>query len=89
MKGGENRDPPWFCIEVNVPKEERKLAVLWLHHGVTLQSAVEAISVFGDYKSKDSVKDYYRKESSGMDTLWIFFYLSFHSDRKDSSLGRT
>ena len=57
MEGGENHEPPRFCIEVNVPKEERKLAVLWLHHGVTLQSAVEAITVFGDYKSKDSVKD--------------------------------
>ena len=33
---------PTFCIEVNVPRGGRKLAVLWLHHGPTLQSAVEA-----------------------------------------------
>ena len=33
---------PTFYIEVNVPKGGRKLAVLRLHHGATLQSAVEA-----------------------------------------------
>ena len=42
MEGGENHDPPRFCIEVNVPRGGLKLAVLWLHHGATLQSAVEA-----------------------------------------------
>jgi hypothetical protein len=42
MEGGENHDPPKFCIEVNVPKGGWKLAVLQLHHGDTLQSAVEA-----------------------------------------------
>ena len=41
MEGGENHEPPTFCIEVNVPREQ-KLAVLRLHHGATLQSAVEA-----------------------------------------------
>ena len=42
MEGGENHEPPRFCNEVNVPRGERKLAVLWLYHGATLQSAVEA-----------------------------------------------
>ena len=42
MEGGENHEPPRFCIEVNVPKGGQKLAVLRLHHGATLQSAVEA-----------------------------------------------
>ena len=42
MEGGENQEPPRFCIEVNVPRGGRKLAVLRLHHGATLQSAVEA-----------------------------------------------
>jgi hypothetical protein len=42
MFGGESRDSPRFCIEVNVPREEWKLALLQLHHGATLQSAVEA-----------------------------------------------
>ena len=42
MKGGENHEPPRFCTEVNVPRGGRKLAVPRLHHGVTLQSAVEA-----------------------------------------------
>ena len=41
-KGGENHEPPRFCIEVNVPRGGRKLAVLRLYHGATLQSAVEA-----------------------------------------------
>jgi hypothetical protein len=41
-KGGENHKPPRFCIEVNVVRVGRKLAVLRLHHGATLQSAVEA-----------------------------------------------
>jgi hypothetical protein len=39
-------------------------------------------------KSKDSVKDYHQKASSGSDTCWILFYLSLHPDHKDSSLGR-
>jgi hypothetical protein len=42
-KGGENHEPPRFCIEVNVPRGGQKLAVLWLHHGATLQSAAEDI----------------------------------------------
>ena len=42
MEEGENHEPPRFCIEVNVPRGEQKLAVLRLHHGATLQSAVEA-----------------------------------------------
>ena len=42
MEGGENHEPPRFCIEVNVPRGGRKLAVLRLHHGATLQSAVKA-----------------------------------------------
>ena len=42
MEGGENHDPPRLCIEVNVPRRGQKLAVLRLHHGVTLQSAAEA-----------------------------------------------
>ena len=37
MKGGENHEPPRFCIEVNVPRRGWKLAVLQLHHGATLQ----------------------------------------------------
>ena len=41
-KGGENHVPPRFSIEVNVPRGGWKLAVLQLHHGATLQSAVEA-----------------------------------------------
>ena len=31
-----------FCIDANVPRGGRKLAVLRLNHGATLQSAVEA-----------------------------------------------
>ena len=42
MEGGENQEPPMFYIVVNVPRGEWKLAVLRLHHGATLQSAVEA-----------------------------------------------
>ena len=42
MEGGENNEPPRFCIEFNVPRGGRKLAVLQRHHGSTLQSAVEA-----------------------------------------------
>ena len=59
MEGGENCEPPRFCIDVNVPTAEQKLAILWLHHGATLQSAIEAtiylhckavcfINLFGD-----------------------------------------
>ena len=43
MEGGENQEPPRFCIEVNVPRGGRKLTVLRLHHGATLQSAVEVM----------------------------------------------
>ena len=39
---GENHEPPRFCIEVNVSRGGQKLAVLWLHHVATLQSAAEA-----------------------------------------------
>jgi hypothetical protein len=42
MEGGENHEPPRFCIEVNVPRGGRNLAFLRLHHGATLHSAVEA-----------------------------------------------
>ena len=42
MEGGENHESLRFCIEVNVPRGGRKLAVLWLHDGATLQSAVVA-----------------------------------------------
>ena len=42
MEGGENNESPRFCIEVNVPRGGRKLAVLRLHHGADLQSAVHA-----------------------------------------------
>ena len=42
MEGGEKHEPPRFCIDVNIHRGGRKLAVLWLHHGATLQSAVEA-----------------------------------------------
>ena len=42
MEWGLNHEPLRFCIKVNVPREVRKLAVLRLHHGATLQSAVEA-----------------------------------------------
>ena len=42
MEGGENHEPPKFCIEVNVPRGGWKLAVLWLHNGATPQSAVVA-----------------------------------------------
>ena len=42
MDGSENHEPPRFCIEVSVPKGGRKLSVLQLHQGGTLQSSVEA-----------------------------------------------
>ena len=42
MEGGENHETPRFCIEENVPREGWKIAVHWLHHGATLQSAAEA-----------------------------------------------
>ena len=42
MKGGENHDPPRFCIEVNVPRGGRNVAVLRLNHGATLEGVVEA-----------------------------------------------
>ena len=42
MEGGENHEPPRFCIEANVPRGGWMVAVLRLHHGATLQNAVEA-----------------------------------------------
>ena len=42
MERGEDHEPPRFWIEVNVSRGGRKLAVLWLRHGATLQRAVEA-----------------------------------------------
>ena len=42
MEGGENHEPPRFCIEVYVLRGGQKLAVLRLHHGATLQSAAES-----------------------------------------------
>ena len=39
---GHTHEPPGFCIEINVPRGGRKLAVLRLHHGTTSESAVEA-----------------------------------------------
>jgi hypothetical protein len=42
MEMGENHEPPRFFIEVNVPRGGRKRAVLWLHHGASPESAVEA-----------------------------------------------
>ena len=42
MEGGKNHEPPRFCIEVNLSRGGWKLGVLRLHHGATLQSAVEA-----------------------------------------------
>ena len=42
MEGGENHELLRFCTEVNVPRGGQELAVLQLHHGATLQSAVEA-----------------------------------------------
>ena len=42
MEGSEDHEPPRFCIEVSVPRGGRKLAVLQLQHGTTLQSAVKA-----------------------------------------------
>ena len=43
MEVGENHESPRFFIEVNVPRGGQKVAVLWLHHGATIQSAAEAI----------------------------------------------
>ena len=51
MEGGENHEPPRFCIEVNVPRGGRKLAVLRLHHGATLQSSVD-VNIFSIVLSK-------------------------------------
>ena len=42
MEGGENHEPPRFCIEVNVARGGREIVVVWVHHDATLQSAVEA-----------------------------------------------
>jgi hypothetical protein len=42
MNGGENHEPPRFFIEVNVPRERWKKAVLRLHCGAAQKSAVDA-----------------------------------------------
>jgi hypothetical protein len=42
MEWGDDHEPSRFCIEVNVPREGQKLAVLRLHHGAILQCAAEA-----------------------------------------------
>ena len=55
IEGGQAYKPPKFCIEVNVARGGWKLAVLWLHHGSTLQSAVE---VTVDFHCKGSVINY-------------------------------
>ena len=41
MEMGEPYEPRRFCIEVNVARGGRTLAVLRLQHGATLDSAVE------------------------------------------------
>ena len=41
MEEGEAYEPPRFCIEVNVARGGRKLAVLRLHQCATPDSAVE------------------------------------------------
>jgi hypothetical protein len=41
MEGGDKREPPRVCIEVNVPRGGRKIDVLQLYH-VLPYSAVEA-----------------------------------------------
>jgi hypothetical protein len=41
MEGGENHDPPRFCIEVNVRRGGQKLAFPLLHYSATQQNAVE------------------------------------------------
>ena len=43
MEGGENHEPPRFCLEINVPRGGWKLTVLQLHHGATLQTAKAAL----------------------------------------------
>ena len=42
MEGRENHEPPKFCFEVNVCGGARKIAVLWLNPGATLEGAIEA-----------------------------------------------
>ena len=42
MEGGKNHERPRFCIEVNLPKGGCKIPFLRLHHGTTIQSAVDA-----------------------------------------------
>ena len=42
VEGSENSELPRLCSDVNVTRGGQKLAVLWLHHGAILQSAVEA-----------------------------------------------
>jgi hypothetical protein len=42
MKAGENHEPPMFYIEVNVHRGRRKIAVLRLHHGATVEGSVKA-----------------------------------------------
>ena len=52
MEGGENHNPPRFCIEVNVTRGGQKLAVLHIHLGASPDSAVDvtyiAKQLFGD-----------------------------------------
>ena len=51
MEGRENHETPRFSNEFNVPRGGQKLAVLRLHHGATLQSAIEAIVDLINYKT--------------------------------------
>uniref|UniRef100_A0A673X7B6 Coenzyme Q2 4-hydroxybenzoate polyprenyltransferase n=1 Tax=Salmo trutta TaxID=8032 RepID=A0A673X7B6_SALTR len=46
MEGGENHEPPRFCIEVNVPRGGRKLAVLRVHHYATPESTLTVYKCF-------------------------------------------
>ena len=45
----KNHEPPRLCIEVNVPRRGRKLAVLRLHHNASLQAAAEATVCFNQF----------------------------------------
>jgi hypothetical protein len=80
MERGENQESPRFCIE-NVPRGGRKLAVLQLHHGATLRSAVEDTvdlhwSVcFNKIFGKVNI---FRTLLSKKDTFFIFHNFSFY-----------
>jgi hypothetical protein len=41
MEGVEEHEPPRFCIELNLAIGRWKIAVVQLHHGATLEGAVE------------------------------------------------